>query len=92
MGYLHTNDPSSLSELITPYFAMLEKIWKNRSYKIAEYVVLGLYPATLASQELVTATEAWLATHPDIPALRRLISENLAGVERALKAQKADVG
>jgi aminopeptidase N len=92
MGYLHTNDPSSLSELITPYFAMLEKIWKNRSYKIAEYVVLGLYPSTLASQDLVTATEAWLATHPDIPALRRLISENLAGVERALKAQARDRG
>jgi aminopeptidase N len=92
MGYTHTNDPASLHELITPYFAMLDTIWKNRSYKIAEYVVLGLYPTTLASQDLVTATEAWLATHPDTPALRRLVVENLAGVERALKAQALDRG
>jgi len=90
VGYLHTNDPSSLSGLIEPYFAMLNDIWTSRSYKIAEYVVLGLYPAPLASQELVDATNAWLAANPDVPALRRLVVENLAGVERALKAQTRD--
>ena len=90
MGYLHTNDPSSLSGLIEPYFAMLNDIWTTRSYKIAEYVVLGLYPAPLASQELVDATNAWLAANPDVPALRRLVVENLAGVERALRAQARD--
>ena len=90
VGYQHTNDPSSLSGLIEPYFAMLNDIWTSRSYKIAEYVVLGLYPAPLASQELVDATNAWLAANPDVPALRRLVVENLAGVERALKAQARD--
>ncbi|HPU04753.1 MAG TPA: hypothetical protein PLY47_12765, partial [Rhodoglobus sp.] len=72
------------------YFAMLNDIWTSRSYKIAEYIVLGLYPAPLASQELVDATNAWLAANPDVPALRRLVVENLAGVERALKAQARD--
>ena len=90
VGYQHTNDPSSLSGLIEPYFAMLNDIWTSRSYKIAEYVVLGLSPAPLASQELVDATNAWLAANPDVPALRRLVVENLAGVERALKAQARD--
>lgn len=90
MGYLHTNDPSSLTGLIEPYFAMLNDIWTTRSYKIAEYVVLGLYPAPLASQQLVDATNAWLAANPDVPALRRLVVENLAGVERALRAQARD--
>jgi len=90
MGYLHTNDPASLAELVAPYFASLGDIWANRSYKIAEYIVLGLYPAPLASQELVDATQAWLAANPGIPALRRLVVENLAGVQRALTAQKRD--
>ena len=90
MGYQHVNDPSVLEGLVAPYFAMLNDIWANRSYKIAEYVVLGLYPAPLASQGLVDATNAWLAANPEIPALRRLVIENLAGVERALKAQERD--
>ncbi len=90
LGFQHTNDPSVLAGFIEPYFAMLTDIWASRSYKIAEYVVLGLYPAPLASQELVDATNAWLDANPDTPALRRLVIENLAGVERALKAQARD--
>jgi len=90
VGYQHTNDPSSLAGLIQPYFDALNEIWKTRSYKIAEYLVVGLYPAPLASQELVDATDAWLQTNPDIPALRRLVIENRAGVERALRAQERD--
>ena len=92
MGYLHVNDPAVLEPLVAPYFAMLNDIWAGRSYKIAEYVVLGLYPSPLASQELVDATNAWLDANPGIPALRRLVIENLAGVERALKAQERDRG
>jgi aminopeptidase N len=90
VGYQHTNDPSSLAGLIQPYFDALNEIWKTRSYKIAEYLVVGLYPAPLASQELVDATDAWLSANPDIPALRRLVIENRAGVERALRAQERD--
>ena len=90
MGFLHTNDPSSLKPLVEPYFAALNDIWKNRSYKIAEYIVVGLYPSPLASQGLVDATKAWLDANPDIPALRRLVIENLAGVERALQVQAKD--
>ena len=92
LGYQHTNDPSCLEGLIGPYFAALGDIWKSRSYKIAETFVLGLYPAPLASQALADATRAWLDTNTntDVPALRRLIIENLAGVERALTAQARD--
>jgi aminopeptidase N len=90
VGYTHTNDPSSLADMIEPYFAMLNDIWKNRSYKIAEYIVEGLYPAPLVSKELVDATKAWLTSNNDTPALHRLVTENLAGVERALMAQRKD--
>jgi aminopeptidase N len=90
VGYTHTNDPSTLAAQVQPYFDAIAKVWTTRSYKIAEYIVLGLYPTPLASQELVDATNAWLAANNDIPALRRLVVENLAGVERALVAQKKD--
>ncbi len=90
VGYQHVNDPSSLAGLVQPYFDAVNTVWKTRTYKIAEYIVLGLYPAPLASTELVEATRAWLEANDDVPALRRLVVENLAGVERALLAQTKD--
>ncbi len=90
LGYLHVNDHAVLEPLVEPYFAALNDIWATRSYKIAEYIVFGLYPSPLASVALVEATTAWLAANPEIPALRRLVTENLAGVERALAVQSKD--
>jgi aminopeptidase N len=90
LGYQHVNDPASLKPLIERYFSSIGTLWESRSYAIAEALVVGLYPAPLASTELVAATKAWLGVNPEIPALRRLVTENLAGVERALKVQARD--
>lgn len=90
LGYQHVNDAAALESLIAPYLTALEGVWKDRTYQIASYVILGFYPQGLASQALVDATEAWLASAPDIPALKRLVRENLAGVQRALAAQERD--
>jgi aminopeptidase N len=90
VGFLHVNDPAVLESMVEPYFAALNEVWATRSYKIAEYIIFGLYPSPLASVALVDATKAWLASNPDIPALRRLVTENLAGVERALAVQSKD--
>ena len=57
---------------------------------MASNVLTFFYPGPLASQSLVDATNAWLDENPDVPALRRLVVENLAGVERALAAQARD--
>lgn len=90
-GYLHVNDASVFEPLVADYFAAIESIWENRTYKIAEYFAEGLYPAVLATKELAKTTHAWLDSHPDAPsALRRLVSEGLAGVERALTNQARD--
>jgi aminopeptidase N len=91
-GFQHVNDPAVLAPLVEKYFASLTTLWAERSYHIAETLVVGLYPAPLANAELRDATQAWLDSHADAaPALRRLVVENLAGVERALAAQAADV-
>jgi len=90
-GYLHVNDATVFTPLVDEYFAALETIWETRTYKIAEYFVQGLYPVVLASAELAETTSAWLAAHTDAPsALRRLVMEGLAGVERALTNQARD--
>jgi aminopeptidase N len=90
LGYQHVNDASVLAPLVERYFGSINTLWESRSYAIAEALVVGLYPAPLANQELVGATKAWLDANHDVPALRRLVIENLAGVERALKVQARD--
>ncbi|WZH36295.1 MAG: aminopeptidase N [Microbacterium enclense] len=91
IGFTHPATVAVLADFVEPYFSMLLPIWESRSYQIAQYLIVGLYPAALASTELRDATRAWLAQNSEAaPALRRLVSENLAGVERALAVQERD--
>jgi aminopeptidase N len=57
---------------------------------MAQQIVVGLYPAIQVSEDTSARTDAWLAAAEPPPALRRLILESRAGIERALKAQAAD--
>ena len=90
LGYDLVNDPSVLEPLVDDYFAMLESMWNTRTYKIAEYLAEGLYPSSLVSADLVKKSRDWLESHPSIPALRRIVEESVAGVERALAVQAVD--
>jgi len=91
LGFVHPASVDLLGDFVRPYFDMLLPVWGSRSYKIAEYLIFGLYPAPLANTALRDATRAWLDANADAaPALRRLVAENLAGVERALAVQERD--
>ncbi len=91
LGFGHPATVSDLEPFVSQYFAMIERIWQERSYQMANYLVEGLFPTQLASRELRDTTRTWLAEHPDAaPALRRIVQENAAVVERALSAQARD--
>lgn len=90
LGYDLSHDPSALEPLVDDYFSMLETMWNERTYKIAEYLAEGLYPSSLVSEDLVRKSRQWLESHPSIPALRRIVEENLAGVERSLRVRDVD--
>ncbi|GAA1854255.1 aminopeptidase N [Myceligenerans crystallogenes] len=91
LGFLHVNDAAVLAPAMGRYLDALLKVWEDRSYHIAEEIIEGFYPAPLASAELRDAVEAWLTANADAaPALRRLVTEALAGTTRALTAQVAD--
>src|SRR5690606_6279000 len=91
LGFVHPNSTGVLEEFVQSYFDMLIPIWEARTYQIANYLIVGLYPTALANADLRDATRAWLSENKDAaPALRRLVSEGLADVERALTAQTRD--
>ncbi len=86
-------DLGLLTEYQDKYLASALKIWESRSYHIAAYLLNNLYPVRLGNQSLADATKA-LINKPEIlekPALRRILVENLANLERALAAQKVDI-
>ncbi|MDR2998212.1 MAG: aminopeptidase N, partial [Microbacterium sp.] len=80
-GFVHPSGVEVLGDFVPKYFEMLLPIWTSRTYQIADYLVVGLYPRSLATVELRDATRAWLSSNQDAaPALRRLVHENLADV------------
>ncbi|MEV4870861.1 aminopeptidase N [Streptomyces syringium] len=89
-GFVQTDQRELLAPYSEKYFAVVKDIWESRSHEIAQQIAVGLYPALLVSQDTLDATDAWLASAEPNAALRRLVTESRAGVERALKAQAAD--
>ncbi|WP_028478684.1 aminopeptidase N [Nocardia sp. CNY236] len=85
--------PAGQGELLAPYleryFADIPGVWERRSSEVAQTVVVGLYPSWAISEDAVAVADKFLAAdHP--PALRRLVSEGKAGIERALRARAFD--
>ncbi|MFD6532285.1 aminopeptidase N [Streptomyces sp. NPDC060184] len=89
-GFVQTEQRELLAPYAEKYFAAVKEVWDSRSHEMAQQVAIGLYPAIQVSQETLDATDAWLASAGPNAALRRLMSESRAGVERALRARAAD--
>jgi aminopeptidase N len=84
------------AELLKPfgarYFAAIRGVWERRSSEVAQTVVVGLYPSWDISDGGIAAADAFLAD-PELPAaLRRLVLEGRAGIERSLRARQFDGG
>ncbi|MCX2925394.1 aminopeptidase N [Streptomyces sp. NEAU-W12] len=89
-GFVQTDQRELLEPYTDRYFEALAGVWESRSHEMAQQIAVGLYPAVQVFDETLEKTDAWLASAEPTPALRRLVSESRAGVERALRAQAAD--
>ena len=89
-GFVQSGQAALLAPFTAKYFAAIGKVWERRSSEVAQTVVIGLYPSSDVSQSGLDAADEFLAG--DIPsALRRLVIEGKAGVERALRARAFDI-
>ncbi|NUT29027.1 MAG: aminopeptidase N, partial [Streptomyces sp.] len=89
-GFVQTDQRELLSPYTDRFFEVVKDIWDSRSHEIAQQIAVGLYPTLQVSEETLRKTDTWLSSADPSAALRRLISESRAGVERALRAQAAD--
>ena len=92
LGFGRVLEADLLKPYVEKYMSSALEIWNSRSYQIASYLLVNLYPMSLASKELAAATQELIESDEisSKPALRRILVENLAGLERGLKAQLAD--
>jgi aminopeptidase N len=91
-GFVRPGQGELLKPFGARYFAAIRGIWERRSSEVAQTVVIGLYPSWDISDDGIAAADAFL-TDPELPAaLRRLVLEGRAGIERSLRARQFDSG
>ena len=91
-GFVQPGQAELLAPFADEYFAAISGVWERRSSEVAQTVVIGLYPSWVVSRAGLDAADRFLADPEVPPALRRLVLEGRAGVERALRARAFDAG
>jgi aminopeptidase N len=89
-GFVRPGQGELLAPFTQRYFDVISGVWERRSSEVAQTVVIGLYPSWDISSGGLSAADRFLADPELPPALRRLVLEGRAGVERSLKAQQFD--
>ncbi len=79
-----------LQDYLPKFLATADTIWEERGVYVASTILGYMYPTTIATQETLDVTDAWLASTTANPAARRLVSEGRDDVARALAAQAKD--
>jgi aminopeptidase N len=90
-GFYHPAQHALTEPFVQPYFDSVRDIWMQRPVEVARVLVVRLYPDAI-SEAAVAATDTFLETSSLAPALRRLVSEGRAEVQRALRARERDAG
>jgi aminopeptidase N len=89
-GFVRPGQGELLAPFRAKYFGAISGVWERRSSEVAQTVVIGLYPSWDISRDSLAAADEFLADSDLPPALRRLVVEGRAGVERALRARAFD--
>ncbi|WP_375484036.1 aminopeptidase N [uncultured Jatrophihabitans sp.] len=91
-GFSHATQGELLTPYVERYFSVIADVWERRTSELAQNVVVGLFPtwSSTITRETVEAADTFLA-RTDVPsALRRLVQEGRADIQRALHARAAD--
>ena len=88
-GWAQPSQGDVLKPFTATYFQAIGGLWERRSSEVAQTVVVGLYPSWDVSTAGLAAADKFLGG--ELPAaLRRLVLEGRAGVERAVRARAFD--
>ncbi|GAA3094351.1 aminopeptidase N [Streptomyces rectiviolaceus] len=90
-GFAQSSQRELTAAYAPKYFAVIERVWAERSIQIGMDVVKGLFPHLQDDQGTLDAADLWLASHESAaPALRRLVLEARDDLARSLRGQACD--
>ena len=89
-GFAQPDQHELLAPYTEKYFAAIEHVFAHRSHEMRRQIIVGLYPSLQVEPATLEITDAWLARAEPPAALRRMVLEGRAGVERSLRARAAD--
>jgi aminopeptidase N len=89
-GFWQPGQAELLKPYVERYLDAAGWVWDRKGNELAQFVLIGLFPRHLPTAETAETVRSWLDAQQPSPAVRRLVSEGLADVERALAAQAKD--
>jgi aminopeptidase N len=89
-GFQHPTQVELTAPYAPRFFDAAESVWRRRDSEPAQEFLVLAYPAYQVSDEIVGATDEWLARDGHAPPVRRLVAEGRDGVVRALRARAKD--
>ena len=89
-SFWHVEQLELCAPYVEPYLAALPEIWRSRPSETAWGITVSMFPALLVSPDTVEKVGHALASDID-DALRRLLIEGRAELERALRARAVDL-
>ena len=72
-GFQQSDQEDLLAEYVEPYFEALGPMWRERGQEVALTFAASMYPAAVATPEVVARTDAELASGVDVAPIRRLL-------------------
>ena len=84
-----TPRPDLAEPYAAKYYDVVDWVWKNKSFHMAEALLEGLYPYYADPATLVELGHRWLADHEDADnALKRIVRGNVESSQRTLKVRE----
>ncbi|GAA3746810.1 aminopeptidase N [Spinactinospora alkalitolerans] len=90
LGFTEPAHHELLRPYVDPYYALLGEVWNKWTGEFAQTFAEIAYPRHLIEEETLRRTDAYIEAEKPAPALRRLLVEGRAGVQRALSARTRD--
>ena len=87
-GFHHPEQEALLEPYVAPFFDALGRMWAERVPEVALSFAEAMYPAVVATPEVVAMTNARLDDQPS--PIRRLLLEGRDQVERVLRTRACD--
>ncbi|MGH3491558.1 MAG: aminopeptidase N [Actinopolymorphaceae bacterium] len=89
-GFWQPGQEDLLDAYVEKYLDAAGWVWDRKANEMAQAVLVGLFPRLLATQGTVDKVQGWVDSAQPVPAVRRLVGEGIADLERCLRAQARD--